>query len=127
VSHAQIGNEYLHEITSSSASQKPYSLLIQLIDINGIASFVMYDTFRVLDEAHNYTLQLGHMFGTFSGKVMIILNLNVYNVVDTLSPFRNAPFGTFDMDTDNVKNIKCGEQWQSGWWHERSECGTNDG
>jgi hypothetical protein len=39
-------------------------------------------------------------------------------LVDNLLPNRNAPFGTYDYDTDEKASTSCGALWQSGWWHD---------
>uniref|UniRef100_A0A914X972 Fibrinogen C-terminal domain-containing protein n=1 Tax=Plectus sambesii TaxID=2011161 RepID=A0A914X972_9BILA len=82
-----------------------YHLLVQVTDFDGRSKFSVYDKFAVSDELTNYTLSLGKMFGEEED-------------VDNFLPNRNAPFGTYDYDTDEKTTEVCGALWQSGWWHD---------
>jgi hypothetical protein len=117
----------LHEITALLGRR--YSLLIQLIDMNGTASFTMYDYIRVLDEMRNYTLELGTTFGTYRGacaRTNTRGHTDAYTV-DQLLPSRGVSFGTFDKDTDRVAGATCARIWQAGWWYEPRYCNAPNG
>lgn len=54
-------------------------------------------------------------------EIVNVFSLHVFSfllLVDNFLANRNAPFGTYDFDTDENTRETCGAVWQSGWWHD---------
>lgn len=93
-----LGNDYIHEMTTSS----DYALRIDMWDSLGKYSYAQYSTFRVLDENDNYRLVLAG----FSG-----------NASDAMEYHNGMSFSSPDKDNDASAATHCGRFYGSGWWY----------
>jgi len=96
-----LGNDNIHQLTN----QDDYTLRIEMTDFDGREHYAEYDHFRILDEAHDYTM---HVHG-FHG-----------NAGDSLTPSWNnhdgQPFSTRDRDNDDRYYDNCAESFSGAWW-----------
>ncbi|XP_046865567.1 angiopoietin-related protein 7-like isoform X2 [Drosophila willistoni] len=93
-----IGLENLHRITNSQT----YELYVQVKYHSKPSEFASYNNFTIGNETTKYKLE---SVGEFKGTAY---NSMEYNL--------NAPFSSFDQDSDQRKDDNCA-QWHGGWWH----------
>ncbi|XP_015273424.1 PREDICTED: fibrinogen-like protein 1-like protein [Gekko japonicus] len=105
-----LGNEYMHQLTSSS---RPYILRVKLVDLNAEIKWGEYEPFLIEDEASQYRIRLGLYKG---------------NAVDALTQdteaylHDNQKFTTKDKDNDNYFQNCAKLEYNGipggGWWYD---------
>ncbi|XP_048340242.1 fibrinogen-like protein 1-like protein [Sphaerodactylus townsendi] len=105
-----LGNEYMHQLTSSSIL---YTLRVKLVDLNAEIKWGEYEPFRIEDEASQYRIRLGLYKG---------------NAVDALTQdteaylHDNQKFTTKDKDNDNYFQNCAKLEYNGipggGWWYD---------
>ncbi|XP_071849789.1 fibrinogen-like protein A [Apostichopus japonicus] len=108
-----LGNEKIYSLTK----QRRYELRIDMINVNSVPLYVVYDSFNITDESQEYTLRLGKYVG---------------DADDELSYQNNFPFTTRDNVNDGIDYssfdysslfFDLGVQVQGGWWYMRWQDG----
>ncbi|CAL4067008.1 unnamed protein product [Meganyctiphanes norvegica] len=94
-----IGNEALHELSSSGSQQR---LRIELEDWDGNKRWAEYKNFEVSEEDSQYQLHIGEYSG---------------DAGDALRIHDGMRFTTYDMDNDSWGS-NCAERWKGGFWYE---------
>ena len=93
-----LGNEHIHEITSSG----PYELRVELI-YQGKSAYARYGRFSLADETNSYTLNIADYSGTAG---------------DSLAKNHNGKrFTTVDRDNDEHQE-NCANICAGAWWYE---------
>ena len=92
-----IGNEYLHQMTTSNN----FSLRIDLWDWEGDTAYAEYRIFNVDNEADGYRLHVSGFQGTAG---------------DSLTYNNNMKFSTYDKDNDLWQH-SCAAKDEAGWWY----------
>ncbi|XP_071849675.1 fibrinogen-like protein A [Apostichopus japonicus] len=100
-----LGNEKIYSLTK----QRRYELRVDMINVNNVPLYAVYDSFNITDESQEYTLRLGNYVG---------------DAGNALSYHNNFPFTTRDNDNDdtdyssfNSDQNNLGVQFQGGWWY----------
>ncbi len=78
-------------------------LRVELEDWDGNYAYADYNNFRILEEAHNYTLLLDSFNGGNAG--------------DSLTSHNNTAFSTWDQDNDSHSSLNCAEERPGAWWY----------
>lgn len=94
-----LGNEYVHQITTSA----PHQLYVHAVATDGKSNGCKYAEFHLNGEQDSY-----RMFYSFEHSG-ICFGYNGYH--------NRTKFGTFDRDTDNFNEGNCAARFQSGWWY----------
>ena len=99
-----LGLENIHQITS----QGNWSLDVALERNNGTKQVVNFGTFRVGNEASDYTLSIGKFDGGSTG----LSDLGHYH--------NNKRFSTLDRDNDGHPTSCASHYYGTGWWYNPS-------
>ncbi|XP_075115172.1 ficolin-2-like [Leptodactylus fuscus] len=93
-----LGNENIHQITSTGT----WELRVDLQEFEGKKVFAKYESFKVLDESHKYTLLLGAFKEGTAG--------------DSMGDLSTMKFSTKDEDND-IYEGDCSQHFKGGWWY----------
>ncbi|GAB1597316.1 protein scabrous-like [Argonauta hians] len=102
-----LGNEYIHLLTS----KEPYTLKIEMVDIDKNLWVAVYEDFSISSESSGYSLNIG----SFSG-----------NATNSLQYANHSPFSTIDEDND-ASSTHCAVHYTAGWWYKHCHYGNLNG
>ncbi|XP_033117445.1 ryncolin-1-like [Anneissia japonica] len=105
-----LGNEKIHKITSSGK----YEFRIDMVDSDGSAFHVTYESIEIGSEAENFRVDFGNYIGVKSTAAEGFSYTN-----DAANYYNNGMmFSTFDRDNDNLLGslLPCSMQYKCGWW-----------
>ncbi|XP_025053522.1 fibrinogen-like protein 1-like protein [Alligator sinensis] len=105
-----LGNEYMHQLTSSS---RPYTLRVKLVDLNAEIKWGEYDPFYIENEESQYRIRVG----LYKGNAMDALTQDTEAYLHD-----NQKFTTKDRDNDNYFQNCAKLEYNGipggGWWYD---------
>lgn len=103
-----LGNDNIYALTN----QRPYSLRIDMRDLENNSRYAAYDNFWIDGEEYKYTL---HVRG-YTG-----------DAGDSFAPHSGWHFTTKDRDNDSYDEGNCAQLYKGGWWYGKCHASNLNG